>query len=353
MSGVSSLGASGANSYAWFSQMISQESQQSPGTTTASSALDTAGGSGSSSDATSSQSLQSQIKAAILSALQTAEQSGDSTSFQTIIKNAVDQTLQANGINIDASQQQSQSAGDSSTSSADSTGSTADTTGSSSTTASTASLNQQIEAAIVSALQNSEASDDSTSLQTIIKNAVDQTLQANGINIDASQQQSQSADGGMGGIMGMPPPPPPSDSSTSGASSSSGSADSTDSASATASMESLNQQIETAVVSALQNAESSGDTTSFQTIIGNAVQQTLQANGIGAAATTTGASSAAGSSSATTPTSASSSAASTSSSVGAGMTDIDQLVQTLQQLFSEPGSGGNGQILGLFVDTQS
>ena len=73
---------------------------------------DTASSSGSSGTTSSSQSLQSQIQTAILSALETAEQSGDSTNFQTVIKNAVDQTLQANGITVNQSQQQTE-AGDS------------------------------------------------------------------------------------------------------------------------------------------------------------------------------------------------------------------------------------------------
>ena len=188
MSGISSLGGSGSNVYAWFSQMVSQTNQETPGITTASDALATASGAGSFADTSSSQSLQSQIRAAILSALQTAEQSGDSTSFQTIIKNAVDQTLQANGIETDQSQGQSQVAGggmggmmgmappppppaaDTSTSSTSSSdGTTTDGTASSTTTTtSTDTLNQQIEAAVVSALETAQSSGDSTNFQTII-----------------------------------------------------------------------------------------------------------------------------------------------------------------------------------------
>jgi hypothetical protein len=126
-------------------------------------------------------------------------------------------------------------------------------------------LRSQIESSILAALQTAEQSGDSTNFQTIIGNAVQQTLQANGVSTDQFQQQMQSANGDMGGMMGMPPPSFANDSSTS-STSSSGTTNSPGSSSSTASTNSLNQQIEAAIVSALQNAQSSGASTDFQTI---------------------------------------------------------------------------------------
>jgi hypothetical protein len=297
--------------------------------------------------------LNQQLEAAILAALQTAEQSGDSTNFQTVIGNAVQQTLQANGIGGTSSTATTAS---SSTSSASSSNGTTNSTGSTTSTASMSSLNRQIEAAIVSALQNAQSSGASTGLQTIIGNAVQQTLQANGISADQFGQQTQSADGGMGGMngmggmMGMPPPPFANNPSTSNTSSASSATSSTSSTTSTASTSSLNQQLEAAILAALQTAEQSGDSTNFQTVIGSAVQQTLQANGIGGTSSTaTVANSSTSSSSSVSNTSSSDS---TSSSDNTGTASFDQLVQLLQQLFGDPSSSSNGQLLGLLVDTQ-
>lgn len=97
-----------------------------------------------------------------------------------------------------------------------------------------------------------------------------------------------------------------------------------------------------AILAALQTAEQSGDSTDFQTVIGNAVEQTLQANGIGGTLSTADP--------------ASTSTSSTSSSSGAtdstGTASFDQLVQLLQQLFGNQSGSGDGQLLGLLVDTQ-
>ena len=101
------------------------------------------------------------------------------------------------------------------------------------------------------------------------------------------------------------------------------------------------------MVSALETAQSSGDSTDFQTIIGNAVQQTLQANGSGGTSVTADTANTASSSDSTT------SSDSTSSSGSTSTTNLDQLIKTLQQLFSNLGSSGNGQFLGLLVDTQN
>ena len=95
-------------------------------------------------------------------------------------------------------------------------------------------------------------------------------------------------------------------------------------------------------MSALQTAEQSGDSTNFQTVIGNAVQQTLQANGIGGTSSTA----------ANPSSSTSNSVSNTSSTDNTGTASFDQLVQFLQQLFGNQSSGGNEQLLGLLVDTQ-
>ena len=113
---------------------------------------------------------------------------------------------------------------------------------------------------------------------------------------------------------------------------------------------SLNQQIETAIVSALQTAEQSGASTDFQTVIGNAVQQTLQANGIGGVSSTANTASSTSSNGATANTGSSGSSASSDSTSTAS---TDQLIQLLQQLFGNQGSNGNQQLLGLLVDMQT
>jgi hypothetical protein len=269
----------------------------------------TAASAGSSSTTASSNSLNQQIEAAIVSALQTAEQSGDATDFRTVIGNAVQQTLQANGIG-----------------GVSSTTDTASTTSSANTTNSLGSLNQQIETAIVSALQTAEQSGASTDFQTVIGNAVQQTLQANGI----------------GGVS--------STTDTASTTSSNGTTASAGSSSTTASSNSLNQQIEAAVVLALQTAEQSGASTDFRTVIGNAVQQTLQANGIGGVSSTANTASSTSSNGATANTGSSGSSASSDSTSTAS---TDQLIQLLQQLFGNQGSNGNQQLLGLLVDMQT
>ena len=103
----------------------------------------------------------------------------------------------------------------------------------------------------------------------------------------------------------------------------------------------MNQQIETAIVSALETAQTSGDSTSYQTIIGNAVQQTLEADGIGVASTAADSASSTNSSSSTTSSAATSAA------------DIEQVIQTLQQLFGNAGGNGSGQALGFLVNAQT
>ena len=208
-------------------------------------------------------------------------------------------------------------ASDSSTSSTSGTNGTVTSTGSSSTTASSNSLNQQIEAAIVSALQTAEQSGASTDFRTVIGNAVQQTLQANGI----------------GGV-----------SSTANTASTSGSANTTNSSG------SLNQQIEAAVVSALQTAEQSGASTDFRTVIGNAVQQTLQANGIRGVSSTANTASTTSSNGTAASTGSSGSSASSDSTSTAS---TDQFIQLLQQLFGNQGSNSNQQLLGFLVDMQS
>ena len=106
----------GANQYQWFEQIAAQSvnatSDSTASTSVTSLTNSTSSTSSTSADGTSSSgSLLDQIKSAITTALETAEQSGDTTNFQTVIKNAVDKTLQANGIDPSQLQQQSQSAG--------------------------------------------------------------------------------------------------------------------------------------------------------------------------------------------------------------------------------------------------
>ena len=105
MSGISSVGGCGSDSYAlWLRQIARQSSgdcstvQQASSSATAAGAAETTGGSESSD---SLDDLLSQILAAIQSALQQADTSGsgnDSNDVRQTIKNAIDETLQANGI---------------------------------------------------------------------------------------------------------------------------------------------------------------------------------------------------------------------------------------------------------------
>jgi hypothetical protein len=198
MYGISGIGSSGSNPYQWLA-MAGYAQGQSTSTAAASDSTT------SSSSTDGQDSLKTQIQSAILSALQTAESSGDTTDFRTIIKDAIDNTLKANGINVPSADSSTTSSSTSDTSAA------SDSTSSSGTTTSSNSLNQQIEAAIVSALQNAQSSGDTTDFGQLIQNAVNTTLQNNGI--DTSQLQQQSAMGGM-----MPPPPPGGDGTSTGSS---------------------------------------------------------------------------------------------------------------------------------------
>ena len=120
MSGISSVSGYGTNSYQWLQQIAARFSEQVGETTSASTAstastdstnsIDSTDSTSSSSTSaadttTSTDSLKNQIESAIISALENAEQSGDSTNFQTVVKNAVESTLKANGIDPDQLQQ--------------------------------------------------------------------------------------------------------------------------------------------------------------------------------------------------------------------------------------------------------
>lgn len=73
-------------------------------------------------------------------------------------------------------------------------------------------LQEQLKSAISSAIAEAEESGGTTDLRDVIRNAIDETLKANGIDPEAVEEQMQPP---MGGPGGMPPPPPPEDSTSS------------------------------------------------------------------------------------------------------------------------------------------
>ena len=91
MSSVGGISAYGSNAYLWLQGMFAEQSGQSLATTTVSGTTTnsiTTDNTSSSGGTSSSASLRSQIQSSILAALETAEQSGDPTNFQTIIGSA-------------------------------------------------------------------------------------------------------------------------------------------------------------------------------------------------------------------------------------------------------------------------
>jgi hypothetical protein len=228
MSGISSISTYGSNSYDWLQKISNLSTGQSSGTSVAkeSSSEDSLFSALSESglDSEELESLNEEIKSSISSALQEAEDSGDTTDFRQIIKDAIDKALEDNGIDMD----ELTGSTDGSTSgiggmppppppSTDSSSSTDSSYTNGTDPLSQAlesmgitgddltSLLDQINTAVGTAVQSAEDSGDTTDFQTIIKNAVDQTLEDNGIDPKDVQAQMQSS---TGEVSNMPPPPP-------------------------------------------------------------------------------------------------------------------------------------------------
>jgi hypothetical protein len=146
-------------------------------------------------DATDATSLDQKIKAAVSAAIQTAENSGDTSDLKSVISGAVDQTLQANGIDPTKLKQQLGAIGGQSqqtnplTAALEATGlSAADAT----------SITQKVQAAVSAAIQAAQSSGNTSNLQTVISNAVNQALDANGVDPTKVDQQLSAANGHSG-----------------------------------------------------------------------------------------------------------------------------------------------------------
>ena len=112
MSGVNGVTASNADLYQLFAQSVQNTSQANlvPAASGSGSQATSATTLSSESSSTGVGSLQDQLISAITTAVQNAEQSGNTSDLNSVVKNAVDQVLQNNGIDPSSVAQQAQGA---------------------------------------------------------------------------------------------------------------------------------------------------------------------------------------------------------------------------------------------------
>jgi len=221
MSGISSI--SGSSSSLTLEQILAMMKAQS-GTTTGSDATTTSSESTGSSATTSGNSLKDQLRTTILSALQEAEDSGEDTDLATVLQEAISEALQQSGGQAGASQAPSppmdppdfSDENNPLRSQLEAIGIEGDDLD---------NLMEQIDTAVTAAVEEAQSSGDTTDMRSVVENAIDETLEANGIDPEDVKPEMP-AEGMQGGMM-PPPPPPPADASSNADSSSSDSTEST------------------------------------------------------------------------------------------------------------------------------
>ena len=99
MSSLNSVSSLNFNPFQYLALLESQAALSGSGTTSTSSASGTTAASAASATTSGTTSLQAQLATAITSAVQTAEQSGNTSNLNSVIQGAVNQVFQENGIN--------------------------------------------------------------------------------------------------------------------------------------------------------------------------------------------------------------------------------------------------------------
>jgi hypothetical protein len=240
-------------------------------------------------------------------------------------------------------------------------------------------LKDQIKTAITSALQDAEKSGDTADFRKLIKDAIEKTLKDNGIDTNSLKETAQDS---VSGIGAMPPLPPPIENASlsAGDSSTNGNdplASALESMGITGDdLTNLLDQINTAVNSAVQNVQNTGNSTDFKDAIVNAIDGTLKANGIDPEKVKTQMQSSShkhvgmpppppggmppigddsSSSDDDSSTSSSTSTTSTDNSSTSSSDQIDQIIKLLEDLLSKLQSTNNStdKLSGFLFDQQS
>jgi len=229
VSGITSISGFNSSAFQWLAQLAAQGGAQQAAGTSVASELPTIGSASNAettgTDVGSLTALQEAIRSAVLSALQDAEKSGDTTDLMKVIHQAVEQALKDNGIAPDTLKGQTGNVGQSD--STDSTSSSQqqpdqqidpnvlvllaqlltslnttqgsndlltqlstsqDNAGTTSVAASN-NLQDQIRSAVSAAIQKVEQSGNTADLKTAIHDAVDQVLKDNGIDPEKLKEQ--------------------------------------------------------------------------------------------------------------------------------------------------------------------